>query len=203
MSDIFTMIFPGMMLMWVSIIAQTTISDIFLETKKQTLSRMLASNVTLRQIIVSKLLRCFLLSLICEVILIGLTWLLFGVNWKNPFLLAVVLFSFNISLTGLLAVIYGYSKTTDMANAITVFFIMVSSVLGGSFMPFDQLPAILQSIGNLTIIRQGIYGIESIFRSRPLWEVFRPSIYLVLFGGLGVWIGTMILSKRIQSGKTS
>ena len=118
-------------------------------------------------------------------------------------MLFVVLTSFNVFLLGALALIYGYSRSTELANAITVFVFLLASVLGGSFMPFNELPAVLQAVGRWTMIRMGNYGIESLLQSRPIWEALRPSLYLLVAGLVLAGTGTAVLRRRFESGRVA
>ncbi len=203
MKEVFQVVFPGLMLMWVCFIANGVFADIFEEYKGHTVSRLLAGGVTLRQILLSKMLRCLAICWICELLLILFTAIVFGIAWRNPVVLFVVLTSFNIFLLGLLALIYGYSRSTELANAITVFVFLLASVLGGSFIPFSELPSVLQAVGRWTMIRMGNYGIESLSQSRPIWEALRPSLYLLVAGLVLAGTGAAVLRKRFESGRVA
>jgi ABC-2 type transport system permease protein len=203
MKEVFEYVFPGLMLMWVCFIANGVFADIFEEYKANTISRLISSGITLWEILLSKILRCIVVCWICELLLILFTGVVFGVGWKNPIMLFIILTSFNLFLMGFLALVYGYSRSTDLANAIIVFFLLFSAVLGGSLMPFRDLPQVLQAIGRWTMIRMGNYGIESIFESRGAWEVLRPSLFLVVVGALLAGLGTMVMRKRFESGRVS
>lgn len=169
MKDIFEFMFPGLMLMWVCFIGNALFVDIFEEYKSNTLARMITSGVTLWEFLLSKVLRGMVVCGICELLLILFTGIVFGVGWRNPIMLVVLLTSFNLFLMGLLALVYGHAKSTDLANGITIFAFMFSAMLGGSFVSFNELPESLQSIGQWTMIRLGSYGMESLFKSRDLW----------------------------------
>ena len=203
MREVFEFVFPGLMLMWVCFIANGVFVDIFEEYGANTISRLISSGVTLWQVLLSKMLRCGVVCWMCELLLIVFTALVFGVGWRNPLMLFVVLTCFNVFLMGLLSLIYGYARSTDMANAITVFVFLVAAVLGGSFIPFQELPKGLQAIGQWTMIRMANAGIESLFQSRPLWESLRPSFYLAVAGGVLAAVGTTVLRRRFESGRVA
>jgi len=200
MKEIFQFVFPGLMLMWVCFIANGVFADIFVEYKAHTISRLISSGVTLWELLLSKMLRCLIVCWICELLLILFTGIVFGVAWRNPLMLFVILTACNVFLLGLLSLVYGYSRSTEMANAITVFVFLLASVLGGTFMPFNELPQMLQAVGRWTMIRMANYGIESLFQSRPIWESLRPSIILAVVGPLLAAAGTTVLRKRFESG---
>ena len=201
MKDMFEQLFPGLMLMWVCFIANGVFSDIFTEYKDNTIARLITSGVTLWQVLLSKILRGIAICWICELLLILFTGIVFQVNWWNrPFMLFVILTSFNLFLMGLLALVSGYAATSELANSILIFIFLISSVIGGIFIPFNQLPAVLQNIGQWTMLRMGSYGIESLFQSRPHWECLRPGVYLSTAGAVLIWLGVRMLHRRIVTG---
>jgi len=200
MKEVFQYVFPGLMLMWVCFIANGVFADIVEEYKAHTISRLIASGVGLREILLSKVLRCLIVCWICELLLILFTGIVFGLAWSNPVMLFIILTAYNIFLMGLLSVVYGYARSTDMASAITVFVFLFAAVLGGSFMPFDELPRLLQAVGRWTMIRIASYGIESLFQSRPIWEPLRSSLFLATTGVILAGVGTRVLRKRFESG---
>ena len=88
-------------------------------------------------------------------------------------------------------------------TGITVFVFLFSAMLGGSFIPFDNLPQAMQTTGQWTMIRLGSSGIESLFESRPLWEAFRPSLILSAMGLFLLGLGIRVIRKRFESGNVT
>jgi ABC-2 type transport system permease protein len=202
-NDVFEYIFPGLMLLWICFIANGSFVDIFEEYKAQTMARLITSGVTIGDILVSKILRCLAICWICQLLLILFTGVVFDVGWRNPLLLLVLLTSFNVCLIGILALVYGYARSSDMANSIMVFVILISAFLGGSFIPFKELPQALQNIGQWTMLRMGSYGIESIFQARSLWEVVRPSLFLTGAGLILMTLGVRVMRRRFETGNVA
>jgi ABC-type multidrug transport system permease subunit len=203
MKEIFEVMFPGLMLMWVCFIANGVFMDIFNEFKTNTMSRLMASGVSLWDILISKVLRCLVICWICELLLILFTGIVFDVGWQNPLGLLTILTSFNLFLLGLLALIYGYAKSQELAHGIVILVFLTSSMLGGSFIPFRELPRTLQRFGQWTMIRMGQYGIESTFNARGPWEIIRPSLYLIGIGLLLLTLGVRVLRQRFETGQVS
>jgi len=202
MNQVFEYIFPGLMLMFICFIANAVFSDLFPEYKSNTIARLVSSGVTVRQILVSKLLRGMVICWICELLMIVFTGIVFQVNWwNNPLMLLVLLTSFNLFLMGLLAIVYGYARTSDTAGAILTTVFLISTVVAGVFISFSSLPPMIQKIGQWSMIRQGFYGLESIIQSRDIWESVRPSLYLSVAGIILMWAGTRVLDKRLRTGR--
>ena len=203
MNDVFEYLFPSMMLMWICFIANGTFADIFEEYKARTIHRVLTSGITLGEILASKILRCLAICWICELILILLTRVVFDVGWKNPLMLFVILTSFNTCLIGFLSLIYGYARSTETANSMIIFLLLISGFLGGAFMPFSELPRALKTVGQWSMIRLGHYGIESLIRTRPLWETVRPSLILIGAGLVLMGLGVRVMRQRFESGNVT
>jgi len=202
MSEVFEFIFPGLMLMFICFIANAVFSDIFPEYKSNTIARLVSSGVTVRQILVSKLLRGMVICWICELLMIVFTGIVFQVNWwNNPLMLLVLLTSFNLFLMGLLAIVYGYARTSDTAGAILTTVFLISTVVAGVFISFNQLPLMVQKIGQWSMIRQGFIGLESIIHARDVWESVRPSLFLSVAGTILMWAGIQVLDKRLRTGR--
>lgn len=203
MKEVFEYVFPGLMLMWVCFIANGVFADIFEEYTANTISRLISSGVTLWEILLSKILRCLVICWISELLLILFTGIVFDVGWKSPIMLFVILTSFNLFLLGFLSLVYGYAKSTELANAIVIFFLLTSSMLGGSLMPFRELPQALQKVGRWTMIRLANSGIESLFQSRGAEVVLRSSLMLVAAGVILMGLGTLVMRRRFESGSVA
>ena len=201
MKDVFEYVFPGLMLMWVCFIANGVFVDIFDEYRANTMARLLSSGAGVWEVMLSKIIRCMVICWICEFLLIMFTLIVFDVGWRDPVMLFVVLTTFNLLLTGFLALVYGYARSTDMANAIIVFFLLLSSVLGGAMVPFRELPRALQRIGRWSIIRMANSGIESIFGSKGAWEALRPSLMMAAAGIVLTALGLAVMRRRFESGQ--
>jgi len=200
MKEVFQYVFPGLMLMWVCFIGNGVFADIFEEYKAHTASRLIAGGVTLWQLLLSKVLRCLAICWICELLLILFTGLVFGIGWRNPIVLFAIVTSFNVFLIGLLSLIYAYARSVEMANAMTVFVFLFAAVLGGSFIPFNELPSMIQAVGRWSMIRLANHGIENLFQSGPIWESWRGCLILAPAGAVLTGIGTTVLRRRFESG---
>jgi len=199
--DIFIYMFPGMMLMWVLFIAQNGMADIYGEQDKKTLQRMQTSPATVNQIVISKILRCFLLCYIAEGLLILFTTFVFGMSWGNLLLQILVMGAVNLAFTGLLSLIYSLAKKKTQADAISVVVILFTSMLGGGMVPFEQMPAFMKAIGQWSINRMGVQGIQAVIRSEPLTKIVFPFLYTAAFGLISVMAGMIWFKRRLEKGE--
>lgn len=201
MDDVFAYLFPSMMIMWLFFIASGAMLDVYVEQEQKTMRRLLASTVTPGQFLLAKIVRGVLLCFACEGILVAVTWSLFGLAWGNPFWLIVVLFFCNLCFTGVVALIAALSNTKGAADAISTLFIIMSSILGGGMMPFEESPPFMQAVGQYTINRVVSVGLHAVIGGEPLSDILRPCAYLAAVGGAAALIGVWRLKKRMEAGE--
>jgi ABC-2 type transport system permease protein len=185
MNEVFQFVLPGTMYFWILFIGQGPLQEVLSEKEANTLSRLLASPVTLRQFLLSKMIRCFLLCAIVQTVLLLLSGLGFGMRWGNPAILAVVVVMSAWSMMGLLALIYSLARTREQANSISSILILGLAMLGGSMFPFEQLPAFLQAVGQFTPNRWSIVAFQSVMKAKPLADLVMPLGVLAGVGFLG------------------
>lgn len=203
MIEIFRYVFPGMMLMWIFFIAQNAMSDILNERSQKTLYRLLGSTASVNQVLLSKILHCFLLCLISEFLLIAATWAIYGISWGNPLTLLLILALANLAFTGIVAAVYALARSKPQADAIAVVIIMFSTFLGGGMIPFSEMPGFMQTIGNFTVNRWANLGLHVVMFTKPLIELLKPSLILLAIGLLSTLLGIVCFKKRIESGELS
>ncbi|HXK95270.1 MAG: ABC transporter permease [Candidatus Omnitrophica bacterium] len=203
MNDIFNYMFPGLMMMWMIFIGQNLMADVYTESERKTLPRMLGTPVNLNQFLVSKIIRCVIVCLMAEGLLMLFTAVVFRVRWGNPFWLILVIVAANLSITGLLAVVYGLAKTKILADAITVVVGLLTAFLGGGMIPFDEMPFLMKAIGSWTFNRWSVQGLQAVMNARPLGEITIPVMKLLLFGFVTTGLGMYWMRRRFQAGRLS
>ncbi len=197
-TEVFIYVFPGMMFFWLFFIGQSPMQEIVTEKDNNTLHRILSTPVTLNQFLISKLIRCFCLCFIIQVLLIVVSWLIFGVSWGNPFTRIFVIVVNNLAITGIMALIHSLGRTRDQSNAISTMVILMLALLGGGMFPFEEMPPFMKVIGEYTPIRWGIVLLQSVMQNRPLTEVLSYLILLLVFGAIGIFIGLLMFKRRFK-----
>ena len=201
MSEVFGFIFPGMMILWIMFSAPNSFNDLFSEYNHKTLQRLLISTASMTEVILSKIIRCFIICLVSQFLLIVITKLLFGMKWGNPLLLIVVITCLTISITGLVAVLFGLASSKQKADIIVPVFVMFMAFVGGGMIPYGELPPFIQKIGTWTIMRQGVVAIQATNQGQPLYEIMKPCIILTIVGIILCSIGFLLLKRRFEKGE--
>lgn len=199
--EIFSYLFPGMMVMWVFFIANSVMSDIYNEFNNKTLMRMMASPISVTQIVLSKFIHSFMLSLLVEFVLIVLTTLIFGMDWGNPFWLLIAVLAINLAMTGVLAFIHGVSKTKGAADGLSVIVILFLGFLSGCFFPFESMPKLFQQIGEWTVNRWAVLSLQYVMKDKPIPDLWMQLWKLGLAGLVTLSGGVYFLRRRLTRGE--
>ena len=200
MRDFLLMVFPGAMYFWVLFVAQGPMQEVLQEMQSRVLPRLLACPLTPAQYLLSKMLRCFLLSGLALTLLVAVSGLCFAMRWGNPCQLAPVLAAWAGSMTGLLALIYGFCRTREQANVLAPLVLIVCAMLGGGMLPFENLPAFLQIVGQYTPNRWAALTLLGVANSKPWLQWLWPLAGLLSLALLGCGVSFFLFKRRLASG---
>jgi ABC-2 type transport system permease protein len=200
MNEIFEVLLPGMMYFWVQFVGQGPMQEVLQEKETHTLARILAAPVTVSQYVLAKLVRCFLLCFVIQMLLLLLTSLLFGIHWGNALPLSITVAASALSMTGFLGFIYSLAKTKEQANVITPIAIMVFAMVGGCMFPFNQLPPFMQAVGQFTPNRWAVVALQHVAKDKPLMELLLRLAMLAGFGLFGSLASFALFQRQIIRG---
>jgi ABC-2 type transport system permease protein len=201
MSEVISMLLPGMMYFWVLFVGQGPLQEVLYEQETHTLDRILAAPVTLSQFVLSKLIRCFLLCGLIQTLLLMLSAILFGIRWGNPGLLAAAVAASAFSMTGFLGFIYSLARTKEQANVVAPIAMLVFAMVGGCMSPFEQLPASIQAVGRWTPNHWAIVILQGASRAKPAAELLLPLGLLTGFGLAGSLAAFHLFQRRLGGGR--
>jgi ABC-2 type transport system permease protein len=197
--NIFVSLFPGIMYFWVFFLGLIPMQEILDERDSHTLERLLAAPVGLCQFLISKMLRCFLLCALMQMLLLTASAFWAGVRWGNPFLLLPVVLAGAFAVTGLLAVVAALTKTKEQAYSLSSGLAVFCGLLGGSFFSLRNLPRPLQWIGECVPNRWAILAFESVARSQPA-GLIEPIFWLCAIGLAGSVMACLLFRRQLAAG---
>lgn len=198
MNEVFQHVLPGTMYLWILFIGLGPLQEILNEQESHTLARLLAAPVTLPQFLLAKMLRCFLLCLIVQAALLLVSGLALGMRWGSPAVLAVVVTASAWSMMGVLALVCSLARTREQGNSLSSIAILGLSLLGGSMVPFEQLPGFLQALGQFTPNRWSTVAFQSVMKARPLAELVLPLGILAGTGLLGGGAALLLFQRQLE-----
>jgi ABC-2 type transport system permease protein len=174
--------------------------DILREKETGTLRRMSVSPLKLSEFIWSKTIISALIGIICTLVLIVLGIVLFSIQWGNLFMVFLIVLSLNIMLAGFISLIYSFIHTERQAGAVLSSVIIVMSLLGGSMIPAENFPPLVQKISKITLNYWGLEAFHKAIQHAPFQEM-AP----ILAGMLGAGIvfsvvGSFFLKNNLRKG---
>ncbi len=148
--DISTFFAAGMAVFFLFFTVQFGVSGLIQERTDGTLPRLLASPIHPASIIAGKGLAAFVLGVTSMAVLISATSWQIGARWGNPVGVGMLVVAGVASAIGIMAVIATLARTAEQASNIQSVVAVVLGLLGGSFFPVSQGPAILSKISLAT-----------------------------------------------------
>lgn len=129
---------PGMLINWIMFSLLTAATGLVMERKSGAVQRLLTTHATRSQVIAGKSLAMFIVTMLQQVLLIGLGQFAFGVDYlRDPaaLLLTMITLSAMAGCLGLLLATVFRSEQAVIAT--TVIVSMVLSALGGAWFPLE------------------------------------------------------------------
>ena len=200
MSEVLPFVLPGLMFFWVMFLGQGPLQEVLDEKESHILPRILASPVTIAQFVLAKMVRCCLLCGLVLLLLALITGGLFGLHWGNPAKLVMIAASCAFAITGLLALIYALARTREQANVISSVVLLVLAMLGGNMFPFENLPAVMQSLGQWTPNRWGVVALQGLLRGKSMADLVAPTAGLLMTGAIGSLVAFFLFQRRLAQG---
>jgi ABC-2 type transport system permease protein len=198
--SILTFFLPGLAVMGVLFLAQNATRDILRDRETGLLRQLLTAPVSTGDYLLGKCLSVILVTAAGFGILMTVGRAL-GVAWGPPIAAGIVLLATSIACSGALLLIMSLVRTERQGDALTTIVIIVWSMLGGAFIPLDQMPSSLRPLSATTLVYWATDAFNSlILRGAGLVDVL-PNIG-VLFGAGGAFLilGALILGRRIDRG---
>lgn len=193
-------ILPAMAIMFLLFICNVVFEDILREKETGTLRRMSASPLKLSEFIWSKTITSALIGMICTSVLIVLGILLFSIQWGNLFLIFLIILCLNIMLAGFISLIYSFIRTERQAGAVLSSVIIVMSMLGGSMIPVENFPPLVQKISKITVNYWGIEALHKAIQHAPFQEM-APLLAGMLGAGIVFSVvGSFFLKRNLRKG---
>jgi ABC-2 type transport system permease protein len=173
----------SMAVLFVFFATQFGVVSLLGERRAGTLSRMLASPISARTVLLGKLLVSIVLGIASMTIIAVATTLLLGAHWGDPLAVAALVLTTVLAASGIALVIVGLVRTEDQAGGLTAIVAMVLAILGGSFFPLSQAPDSLALLSNLTPHAWFLRGIGDLSSGDGIGVVL-PSV--AVLGVLGI-----------------
>jgi ABC-2 type transport system permease protein len=191
---------PGLAVMGVLFLAQSATRDILRDREAGLLRHLLTAPVTPRDYLLGKCLSVILVTAV-GFGLITAAGTALGVSWGPPLAAGLLILATAVACSGTLLVIMSLVGSERQGDALTTIVIIVWSMLGGAFIPLDQMPAFLRPFSATTLVFWSTDAFNDlILRGQGLAAIVPNLAVLLGAGSVFLALGATILGRRIRRG---
>lgn len=197
---IFQHVLPGMATFALLILALGFMADIPRERRMGTLARQLAAPVLARDVVAGKIMSTMVMGLMvaAAMAVVGALLLKARADLGGFILLSL---AFLGASTGLLAIVFGSTRSEQQGATLASIIVMLMSLLGGSWIPLNVLPPFLAKLAQVTLNYWAIRGYQSLIMSEAgIPEIAVPLVILFAVGIVGTLAGSWIMQRRLMQG---
>jgi ABC-2 type transport system permease protein len=160
--NLFTYIFPGISIMCLLFIIEIFLREILSEREDGKLQRIMFSPIRTRELILGRIFSGWMMGILVYVIMVVFGILIFDINWGNYLYVFIFVSITCFWIASFFALLNSFFKNKNQAGSFTAPIILVFSAFGGSMVPLNQLPDVLNLASSLTINYWFIKGITLI-----------------------------------------
>ena len=198
--NILAYVLPGFSIMGILFLAQSATRDILRDRESGLLRHLLTAPVSVNDYLGGKCLSVFAVTILgfTLFVLIGIAA---GIHWgPAPAVVALMLAS-ALATAGLLILIMSLVGSERQGDALTTMVIIVSSMLGGAFIPVSQMPSFLKPISASTLVYWSTEGFSKlIIDGGGLADIVPNLAVLTVVGLILMLIGALVLKRKIERG---
>jgi ABC-type Na+ efflux pump permease subunit len=162
-----------------------TVGWLFVSERRQgTLLRLRAAPLTRGEILLGKLLPCYVVSIAQGLFLLAAGRLIFGMHWGSyPGMLVLVVACTSLAAVGLSVLVAAIARTESQVSIYGTLLVMVLGGVSGCLMPRDQMPEEMQKISQFTPHAWALEAYQELLLPNPhLANVWFACSVLVGFG---------------------
>jgi ABC-2 type transport system permease protein len=169
---------PGVVV--IIMLALTTIltsSVIVREKEIGTIEQLMVAPITRLELIVGKIIPCFIIEIITMSVVVPLAFLLFDIPFRGSmsfFLATSVLFLLTIAGIGI--TISTFCRTQQQAILSSFMFLQPAVLLSGYAFPIENMPTVIQYVTYLNPLRYFITIVRGVFLKGIGWDILWPQV---------------------------
>ncbi len=201
-TEVLAVVLPGLSVMGILFLAQSATRDVLRDRETGLLRHLMTGPVTSADYLAGKCLAVVLASALGLGVLV-LVGIAAGVRWGPPAGVVAMVVATSVAAAGVLLLLMSLCRTERQGDTVTTIVILVSSMLGGVFVPLSQLPDVLLPAARATPVYWAVDGFRRLMAdgATAAAPAFNLGV-LVAIGGLTLAAGVWILGRRL-TGVTS
>jgi ABC-2 type transport system permease protein len=198
--SIFSYFLPGFSILGILFLAQSATRDILRDREAGLLRHLLSAPVTAAEYLVGKCLSVFVVTALGFGLLV-LIGTVAGVNWGPPMAVAALVLASALAVGGLLLLIMSFVNSERQGDSLTTIVIIVSSLVGGAFIPVSQMPEFLRPLSASTLVYWATEGFNALILEGLGLSAIVPNLaVLSAFGLVCMTAGALVLRRKISRG---
>jgi len=198
--NILAYVLPGFSIIGILFLAQSATRDILRDRESGLLRHLLTAPVSVNDYLGGKCLSVFAVTALGFAVFLFLG-IAAGIHWGPATAVISLMLSSALAAAGLLILIMSLVGSERQGDTLTTIIILVSSMLGGAFMPVSQMPSFLKPISAATLVYWSTEGFSTlIIRGGGLADIVLNLVVLTVAGLILMLLGALILKRKIERG---
>jgi len=193
-------VLPGFSIMGILFLAQSATRDILVDRESGMLRHLLTAPVSPIDFLLGKCLSVFVVTIVGFAIFVGIG-LAAGISWGPAPAVIFLMLASSLAAAGLLLLIMSLAGSERQGDTIATIVIMVSSMLGGAFIPVAQIPGFLRPLCAVTPVYWSTEAFATLMLNGGSLADILPNVaVLAAVGAAMLFGGAAILGRRIRRG---
>lgn len=198
--NLFTWMYPGMMVMGLLFVGVTQMKDMLQESTAGTLRRQMAAPLGAGTLLVAKVIAVALAVALSLLILLAMGWLFFDIGWSTLSASCAVSGALILAVTGFSAFVFSVVRTETQGDALGGILVIMMSILGGAFVPLQAMPEFFQGMARFTLNHWANESLRALATGGGLEQILPSVIVLTIIGSILTLAGGAALGIRHMRG---
>ncbi|MFB4281799.1 ABC transporter permease [Nonomuraea sp. MTCD27] len=188
----------GMAVFFLFFTVQFGFSSILDERRDGTLARLLAAPVSRYTIVLGKLLGGIVVGVVSMAVLVVASTLLLGAQWGEPLGVGVLVVAGVLAATGVMALVATVATTAEQAGNVQAVVAVLLGVLGGVFIPVQQMGGAFAVLSMITPHRWFLEGLADLHGANPPVLAAVPTLALLGFAAVTTGIALLRAGRMLR-----
>jgi len=148
--------------------------------------RMISTPTSVGTIIAGEALGRFGVAMLQAAYIVVMSSLVFGVTWGDPLAAGALIALFGVVSAGIALLVGAMARTPDQASSMGVFVGLAMGALGGSMIPFQIMPPLMQNVARVLPQSWTLLGLQSLIRDGGGIASVAPNLAVLAVWGVAV-----------------
>ena len=197
---VLSLFLPGFAMLGVLFLAQSATRDMLHDREAGLVRHLLTAPVTTTDYLLGKCLSVLVVSAVGFALMVA-AGVAAGVSWGDPLGVAALLVASAIAASGTLLLIMSLVGSERQGDTLSTIVIMGWCLLGGAFVPLQQMPSFLRPVSVTTLVYWTTSGFAKLMGDGAgVGDIAVNLAVLAGTGALFLAIGTAVMARRLARG---